>query len=636
MSKTGRNDPCPCGSGKKFKHCCVQLGAAPAASRHVQAKPVPAAIAVAQEHLNAGRLPQAEAFYRQILDVEPDHPDALHSLGVIAYQVGNNDVAAELIGRAAHISPSGVKYSNLGLVLQAQGKPDAAVASYRKALLYQPDHAVAHNNLGNALADLGNLDESIAHYRRALLLKPDFAVAHNNLGFTLSKLGRLDEAIECYRRALGLKPDFAEAYSNLLFLYSFHTSLDPSEYLSLARGWEVASVPAQDRQRAREKNYRRAPLAGRRLKVGYVSGDYRQHVVSNFIEQLFVHHDRARMDLFAYSNTGMRDAVTARLQALADHWVSVVGMPDADVLERIESDKIDVLIDLSGHTMHDRLSVFARRAAPVQASYLGYFASTGLTEMDYWIGDEILTPTETDSHFCETIWRLPRAWLAYRTLDDAPRPDWQPARDGTLWVGSFNNLGKLTLQTLALWAKVLNALPEGKLLLKTKELADAGNRQRILDAMAAHGIAPNRIELQRDSGWADYMAAYNCLDIALDPVGAHGGGTTTCDALWMGVPIIHALGDRATSRFAASMLNAIGHPEWIVHSETEYIEKVVSLACNVELRKTLRSNQRERMASSPLCDAKDLATSLENAYFGMFERWQEGQGSQSSRSVGMP
>jgi tetratricopeptide (TPR) repeat protein len=215
MSKTGRNDPCPCGSGKKFKHCCFQLGAAPAASRHAQAKPVPAAIAVAQEHLNAGRLPQAEAFYRQILDVEPDHPDALHSLGVIAYQVGNNDVAAGLIGRAANISPSGAKFSNLGLVLQAQGKPDAAVASYRKALLYQPDHAEAHNNLGNALADLGNLDESIAHYRRALLLKPDFAVAHNNLGNALADLGNLDESIAHYRRALLLKPDFAVAHNNL-------------------------------------------------------------------------------------------------------------------------------------------------------------------------------------------------------------------------------------------------------------------------------------------------------------------------------------------------------------------------------------------------------------------------------------
>ena len=629
MSKTGRNDACPCGSGKKYKHCCGHLQAVPPASRFDQV------MALAQEHHNAGRVPQAQALYRQILDAEPDHPDALHSLGVIAYQTGNNEIAAELIGRAVQFSPSGAKYSNLGLVLQAQGKPDAAVASYRKAILHQPDHAVAHNNLGNALADLGNLDESVAHYRRALQLQPDFAVAHNNLGVRLKDQGRLHEAIECYRRALSLKPDFAEAYGNLLFHYSFNTSLDPREYLALARGWELACVPAQERQRAREKMFRRAPLADRRLKIGYVSGDYRQHAVSYFIEQLFVCHDRARVELFAYSNTGTGDAVTARLQALADHWVSVVGTPDADVLERIESDKIDVLIDLSGHTLHDRLGVFARRAAPVQASYLGYFASTGLTEMDYWIGDEDLAPMEMDAHFCEKVWRLPRAWVAYRALNDAPRPDWQPCLDGSVWLGSFNNLGKLTAQTLALWAKVLKALPQGKLLLKTKALADAGNRQRILDAMFAHGIAPNRIELQRESSWVDYMAAYNRLDVALDPVGAHCGGTTTCDALWMGVPIIHALGDRTTSRFTASMLSAIGHPEWIAGSEAEYIEKVVSLACDVELRRTLRSRQRERMACSPLCDARDLATALENAYFEMFDRWHKGPGRHSSRSAEM-
>jgi len=591
---------------------------------------LPAVAALAKEHFNAGRLPTAEALFRQILAAEPDHPDALHSLGVIAYQAGNNDIAAQLIGRAVQLSPSAPKYSNLGLALQAQDKLDEAAAAYRKALALQPDFAAAHNNLGNALADLGNLDQSVAHYRRAILIKPDFAVAHNNLGARLKDLGKLEEAIECYRRALRIKPDFSEAYSNLLFVYSFHSSLDPREYLALARGWEVACLSAEDRQRARAKSFRRVPPAGRRLKVGYISGDYRAHAVSNFVEQLFTHHDRARIELFAYSNTATSDTVTARLRHLADRWVSVVGMTDADVLERIESDKIDVLIDLSGHTMHDRLRVFAHRAAPVQASYLGYFASTGLTEMDYWIGDEILTPPEAQSHFCEKIWRLPRTWLAYKTLADAPQPAWQPALDGTVWVGSFNHLGKLTQQTLALWAKVLKALPEGRLLLKTKALADTRNRQRIMHTMAALGIAADRIELQRDSNWGDYMASYDLLDIALDPVGAHGGGTVTCDALWMGVPVIHALGDRATSRFSASMLHAIDHAEWIAGTEQEYVEKVVSLARNVELRVALRSQQRERMASSPLSDAKDLAKSLENAYFDMFERFLERQGSEPS------
>ena len=220
------------------------------------------------------------------------------------------------------------------------------------------------------------------------------------------------------------------------------------------------------------------------------------------------------------------------------------------------------MIDLSGHTAHNRLGVFARRAAPVQAHYLGYFASTGLAGMDYWIGDEILTPATTDSHFSEQVWRLPRIWVSYDGRADAPVPDWRPSQGGAVWLGSFNNLGKLTPATLALWAQVLHALPQGKLLLKTKGLSDTGNRQRILEAMSGHGILPDRIELQDSSatpGWPAHMAYYDRLDIALDPVGGVGGGTTTCDALWMGVPVITLEGDRMASRMTASMLDAIGH-----------------------------------------------------------------------------
>jgi protein O-GlcNAc transferase len=757
---------------------------------------IPASIQEALAHQQAGRLPEAEAIYRQILQSKPDHPDALHLLGMVAHQAGNGAIAVELISRAIRIKPSEAMYrNNLGMALESLGEMDAAAESfskgvslkpgyakahynlgsvrhkqgkldeaaehYKRAISCQPEYAEAYNNLGNALKDQGKPDEAVlhcgkalalkpdyieahytlgaalqmqgklgeaeAHYRQALTLKPDFAEAHYklgyvlqargelaeailhcraalvlkpgyvgalctlgfallaqgkladaaehyrqalalepehaeahcNLGHVLQMLGRLDEAaqhcgkalglkpdyadahcnlgnvlleqgqpeeaIRHYRQALGLKPDYADVRSNLLFLYGYHSSLEPGEYLALAREWEQNCIPQPQRQQAHHKTFPRAPAGGRRLKVGYVSGDYRRHPVSYFIEQLFARHDRARVELFAYSNSVMADAVTARLQSLADHWRLVAGMNDAEVLEQIESDKIDVLIDLSGHTEHNRMGVFARRAAPVQASYLGYFASTGLTEMDYWIGDDILTPPAMDEHFSEKIWRLPRAWVSYKTLADAPQPDWRPAEDGTVWIGSFNNLGKLTPQTLDLWAKVLHALPEGRLLLKNTGLADAGNRSRILDALAAHGIAASRIELQRESDWQSYMAEYNRLDIALDPVGGHGGGTITCDALWMGVPVIHALGDRATSRFTAPMLNAIHHPEWIAHSEAEYVAKVVALARDVEQRKTLRAHQRSRMAASPLCDAKDLAASLENAYFEMFERWLDKQ-----------
>jgi predicted O-linked N-acetylglucosamine transferase (SPINDLY family) len=260
----------------------------------------------------------------------------------------------------------------------------------------------------------------------------------------------------------------------------------------------------------------------------------------------------------------------------------------------------------------------------VQATYL-YFASTGLSEMDYWIGDEVLSPPEIDAQFSETIWRLPRVWLSYKTITDAPAPSWQPASDGKIWLGSFNNLGKITPQTLQLWARILHALPEGHLLIKNKDLADADNQLRIKEELASLGISSNRIELQSSSNWGDYMAMHDRLDIALDPVGGHGGGTSTCDALWMGVPVIHLAGEHVGSRFAASLLNAIGHSEWIAHSENEYVEKTISLARDVELRKQLRFSQRNKMSTSPLCDAQGLARSLEEAYRSMFTRWLDSQ-----------
>jgi protein O-GlcNAc transferase len=662
--KIGRNDLCHCGSGKKYKHCCMQRESTCAGSQELS---VPKTMQAALEHHQAGRLPQAEALCRQILQLEPNHPDALHYLGVMAHQVGRNEVAVELISKAIRANPSSpIYYNNFGNALHDQGKLGEAIASYYKALSFEPDFAEAHNGLGNALKDQGKLDEAVASYHKALSFKPDLARAHNNLGLLLQEQGKLDEAVASYHKALSLKPDSAEthnnlglllqeqgkldeavasyykalsfkpdhakAYSNLLFLYAYHALLDPREYLSLARGWERDCLSEQDRQAARGRAIQRLPLAGRRLKVGYVSGDYREHAVSYFVEQVFRNHDRARIELFAYSTHPQRDAVTVRLQVLVDHWVPLIGISDTTVRDRIEADGIDVLIDLSGHTAHNRLGVFARRAAPVQVYYLGYFASTGLREMDYWIGDEILTPAETDNHFSEKVWRLPRVCVSYEGKSDAPLPDWRPAQDGTVWVGSFNNLNKLTPATLALWARVLLALPEGRLLLKTRQLADAGNRRRILDAAASHGITASRIELQDSSitpDWPAHMAYYNRLDIALDPVRALGGITTTCDALWMALPVVTLLGDRMASRMTASMLNALGHPEWITQSEAEYVDKVVALARDVQRRKELRFTLRREMALSPLCDGRDLARNLENAYLDMFNRWLSGKNEQT-------
>jgi protein O-GlcNAc transferase len=588
-----------------------------------QSQPPPAEMNSLLALYNEQRYAETESRACALLEQYPESGFVWKLLGVSLHMLGKDPLFA--LQKAAYFLPNdaGV-HNNLGNVLQAIGQFGEAAASYRHALKLKPDTAMLHYNLGNVLQALGQPEAASACYRQAVRIEPDFAEAHNNLGNALQTLCQPQAALASYRRALEIEPHFAVTYSNILFVHGYHALTDPREYLAEARNWELACVPEHDRQLARNKTFKRSPLPGRRLKVGYVSGDYRQHAVSYFIERLFTHHDRARIELFAYYSHGQRDAVTERLQTLVDHWVSVASMTDTMILDRIESDQIDVLIDLSGHTTDNRLGVFARRAAPVQAHYLGYFASTGLTEMDYFIGDEILAPPETDDHFSEQVWRLHMIRACYEGKADAPPPDWLPAQDGNIWLGSFNHLGKLTPATLSLWAKLLHALPEGRLLLKNKELANADNRRRILDDMVNNGISPDRIELRDSSitpGWREHMAYYNRLDIALDPIGAHGGYTTTCDALWMGAPVITLEGDRMASLMAASILKAIGHPEWIARSEAEYIDKVVALARDVELRRTLRSEQRKRMASSPLCDAHGLAMSLENAYSDMFERW---------------
>lgn len=615
-----------------------------------------ACLGVAQQNL--GRLNDAVASYRRELEINPNSASTHSNLGVALQNLGQLDSAVASLQRALELRPDYVEARyNLGNALKEMGQLNDALICYRQTLELKPDYAQAHNNFGNVLKDLGQFVDAVACYHRALAikpdyadahynlgvvfiemdlldeaetcflralhLKPDYAEAHSNLGNVITRNDRLDEAIICYRRALQLKPDIANAYSNLLFLFGYHGLLDPDDYLAQARNWEQAYLPVKERQLAYERDLSRRSSAGRRLKVGYVSGDFRQHAISYFIEQLFTSHDRARIEVFAYSAQGKRDAVTERLQNLVDHWIPIAGISDAAIRDRIEADGIDVLIDLSGHTGHNRLGVFAQRAAPVQAHYLGYFASTGLTEMDYWIGDEILTPVGIDKQFSERVWRLPRVWLSYEGKADAPVTAWEPSQNGIVWLGSFNNLGKLTPATLELWAKVLHALPEGKLLLKTRELSNISNCQRILSVMSRHGISPDRIELQSSKAtkdWSAHMAYYDRLDIALDPVGGIGGGTTSCDALWMGVPLITREGDRMASRMTASMLNAIARPEWIARSEQEYIDKVVALAKDTGQRKALRCTQRARMASSPLCNAKDLAKSLERAYFEMFEQ----------------
>lgn len=383
-----------------------------------------------------------------------------------------------------------------------------------------------------------------------------------------------------------------------------------------------------------------ASAAGRRLRVGYVSGDFRQHAVTHFFEPLLSHHDRDRVEVWAYTTNGQQDEVTTRLRGLVDHWQSIVGLSDEAAAERIRGDALDVLVDLSNHTEHNRLGVFAQRAAPVQVEFLGHFSTTGVAEIDYWIGDPEQTPPSFDAYYSETVWRLAHVAHAYSGSEAAPAPDWRSLEDGTVWLGCFHNPVKLTPRTLALWARVLHALPQAKLLLKAKQLANAERREQLANEFAAHGIGVERLAFRDHTAspdWAAHMRAYAIIDIALDPIGPWRGAATNCDALWMGVPVVTLRGARAGSRQTAALLQALGRAEWIVDDEDAYVDTVVQLASDVDGRRTIRFTQREQMRGSPLCDATGLARALEHAYEAMFQRWCDERGAQEhsqSRSCG--
>jgi protein O-GlcNAc transferase len=321
--------------------------------------------------------------------------------------------------------------------------------------------------------------------------------------------------------------------------------------------------------------------------------------------------------------------VTQRIRGLFDHWVRAIDLDDAALRDRIEADQVDVLVDLAGHTNYRRLGTFARRAAPVQAYYLGYFASTGITEIDYWIGDEVVSPPEHESHFSERVWRLPRGFMAYTAREDAPVPEPVAGHGRSITLGSFNNLTKMTPSTYALWAEVLQALPGSRLFVKTKELADAKVRRRLIDEFASRGIDGDRLTLSAGNikgDWTEHMAQYGQVDIALDPVGGMSGSTTTCDALWMGVPVVTLLGDRMASRVSVSMLTSLGRIEWIASSEGDYVAKVLDLARAADLRQSLRRSLRDEMRRSALCDASGLAACLEEAFLEMYRRYESKAG----------
>jgi len=646
--KPGRNDPCPCGSGKKYKQCCGRDGAPHAAPVNLP-QLLQSAIAAHQ----SGQLLQAEALYRQVLQIDANNFNALHLLGLIATDSGRLDAAVDLIGRAIAAKPNAAPaHHNLGIALKELGRvqdaadsfqraaklqPDfieaqmhlggvlvelgrleEAAASFRRAVAIAPDLAGAYNNLGIVCRTLGRVDEAIAYLQRAVALQPDYAEAFNNLGNALDAVGRSQDAIACYRRALEIEPGYARAHSNLLFTLNYDESCSGEALFAEHRNWARQHAAGL----AAAASHDNTPDPTRRLRIGYVSADFKYHTVGCFFEPVLAAHDQTQYEICCYASVAQPDQVTARLQAKASVWRNIAALDDAALANLIREDGIDILVDLSGHTGGNRLPAFARKPAPIQVGWLGYFNTTGLDAMDYAIWDAASLPPEAERWFTEKIVRLPDSRFCYLPPAYAPPVAPLPAlkRGGAITFGSFNNIAKVSPAVVSLWSKVLHAVPRSRLLLKWKSLGDDSVRQRYLQLFAAHGIDADRLELRGETPHQQMLAEYGDVDIALDPF-PYSGGLTSCEALWMGVPVVTLAGPRPVSRQTLGYLTLVNLAELAATTTEQYVRLAADLARDIDRLADLRSGLRDTMAASPLCDGPRFARNLEQRYRAMWEEW---------------
>ena len=564
---------------------------------------------------------EALKYYRETLQRNPGIFSAHFNIGVIFAARKNFDEAMMHYQQALKINPRLFDaFYNLGTVHEEKKEFQQAAEYYQKALDINPNLAEAYNSLGNISAKLDDLDKAMENYLAALKRNPNYVEALYNLGNLFRDLGKIKEAEIFFRRALEINPAYFACYSGLLFMMLYNPQYDMqkifTEHVNFAKHC-TTEIPFKIGQYKNEKS------PSRRLRIGYVSPDFRRHSVSYFIEPILRAHHREQFETYCYSDVTFPDEITGRIQVSADNWRSIVGMTDEEVCKSILKDKIDILVDLAGHTENNRLLVFASKPAPIQISWIGYPATTGLSSVDYKLVDSFTDPVGTSEVFyTERLIRLQDGFLCYQPDNESPPIADSPIlTTGHITFGSFNNFNKLSTETLRLWAKILRAIPNARLIIKSLSLSKKAIRRYAIDKFRQEGFDMDRVELM---SWIDstrmHLETYNRLDIALDTF-PYNGTTTTCEALWMGVPVISLAGNTHVSRVGVSLLSHGGLPDLIAKTEDEYIDIAMTLANDVERLQSLRKKLRDMMAQSPLTDEKRFMRNLEECYRKMWDKW---------------
>lgn len=575
--------------------------------------------------LQGNRLYEAKALFEQICAAHKNDIESWIFLVQINAQLGQPGEVERCCRAIIAVMPNSLDaHYHLGCALMLQGKLDEAAATFQEVLRLNPNHALTHLHLGKTYHLAIKFDEALKHYRRTIELEPRLTDTYGLIGGILQNRGLTEEAIAYYRQGLAIAPGLHKLHSELLLSLNCVTTDDDTADLSAehARWGKLYAPPSSPAKHAN------APDPERRLRVGYVSPDLREHSVAYFFEPLLASHNPENVETYCYAEVASPDSATKRLQSLSTHWLNTCGMNDRQLADRIRADGIDILVDLAGHTANNRLLVFALKPAPLQVSYLGYPNTTGLAAMDYRFTDEHADPPgATDSFHTEKLIRLPHGFLCYRAPTDSPPARIPPAVErGYVTFGSFNHLPKVTPEAVALWAAVLLAVPNSRMVMKNTGFSVPAARDRYASLFAGHGIDPNRLDLLGPTHSAiEHLATYRQVDIALDSF-PYNGTTTTCEALWMGVPVVAIAGRMHAGRVGVSLLSQVGLDTLIADTPDEYTRIASSLTRNISELATLCASLRPRMESSPLCNEKCFAADVEAAYRSIWRQWCAGRG----------
>jgi protein O-GlcNAc transferase len=596
-----------------------------------------------------GRLDEAVASFREAIKARPDYTDAHFNLGNAYKELGRYGEAEACFKRVLEIRPDDAEaYSGLGDVYTHTDKLEEAVDCCRKALAIDPAYADAPFYLGNAFVALAKWQAAVACFQKAIELKPDFVAAYNNLGNAFTLLGKADEAADAFRKALEIEPDAVGTQSNLglalisqgkprecrayfehlkeidpgtldstrLFVMNYMADYTPEEILAEHRRFaEIHEAPL----RSRWPKHRNSSDPERRLRIGYVSPDFKSHSVAYFIEPILQHHDRGQFEIYGYHNWPHGDAFTDRIAAVCDHWLPCAGFSDDALADRIQADGIDILVDLAGHTQYNRMLTFARKPAPVQVTYLGYASTTGLSAIDYRLTTPDVDPAGNEAWHSERLFRLPRTLWCYR----APAPV-SPAgaapggRKGSITFGCTNNFSKVSPESIALWGELLRNVPGSRLLMTS--VPEGSARTLLRESFAAHGVEGGRLSLHGKVPREQFIALSREIDIALDPF-PYNGTTSTCEILWLGVPVITLIGRTSVARSGYALLKTVGLSELCAGDAAEYLRIAADLARDLPRLDAMRESLRSRIEASPLRDEAGLARDIEQAYRTMWREW---------------